>query len=312
MRFALQRFDGAALDRHEGRREDESFLGSAWQAARILVIDHGRVPVEGSPPRLRWTVPPHLPSSARAAAVLLGSRDDVAYWAVEAAETGGFADLGIADDALLDLRSAGLLLSAFEAGVVAHAAALLAWHRRSRYCGACGAPTVGELVGERRRCRGDDCGELAFPRTDPAIITLVTRDDECLLVHQPGWKPGMFATIAGFVGPGEGLESAVAREVREEVGLEIVAARYFASQPWPFPTSLMVGFLAEAAVGSRVELSAEVAAARWLSRPAIAAALRDGEIGLAPGLSISFSLVAHWYGDRDELTALARASPIQL
>src|SRR5690606_14980610 len=118
------------------------------------------------------------------------------------------------------------------------------WHARHRFCGVCGAPTVCQQGGHQRRCTG--CGAVHFPRTDPAVIVLVTRGERCLLGRSARFPHGMYSTLAGFVEPGESLEETVAREVFEEAGVRVGPPRYRSSQPWPFPASLMVGFRAEA------------------------------------------------------------------
>jgi NAD+ diphosphatase len=151
--------------------------------------------------------------------------------------------------------------------IAGRAVQLVAWDRTHRYCGRCGTPTE-ESQGERaKRC--PVCGLLAFPRLAPAVIVLVTRDDELLLARNANFPVAMYSTIAGFVEPGETLEEAVRREVKEEVGVEVGDVRYFASQPWPFPHSLMLGFTATWASGDVVVDEREIADARWFHRDAL-------------------------------------------
>ena len=148
-----------------------------------------------------------------------------------------------------ELRALAPGLPADEAGLLAYARALSIWRARHRYCGLCGAPTVPDRAGHLIRCTKESCLHEFFPRLDPAIIVLVTDGERALLGRQAGWAPGRYSTIAGFVEPGESLEDAVAREVMEETGVHVTRARYDSSQPWPFPSSLMIGFQARAERG---------------------------------------------------------------
>jgi NAD+ diphosphatase len=165
----------------------------------------------------------------------------------------------------LDLRRAGPALPADQVGLAAYARGLLHWHRRARHCGVCGAATAPRDGGHLRVCRQEDCRAEIFPRTDPAVIMLVAAGDRCLLGRQKIWPRGMYSTLAGFVEPGETLEQAVAREVLEESGVQVDEVRYFRSQPWPFPASLMLGFTAIART-EQIAISDELEDARWFSR----------------------------------------------
>lgn len=165
---------------------------------------------------------------------------------------------------LADLRLVGGLLPADEAEIVAYARGLLYWHRRARFCGACGGATKAKDGGHMRECEG--CDLKHFPRTDPAVMALVHRGDRCVLTRQPGWPKGFYAAVAGFVEPGESTEDATLREVKEELGLDVTNLVYFRSQPWPFPASLMIGFFAEATSDELVVDHGELEDARWFSR----------------------------------------------
>jgi NAD+ diphosphatase len=168
------------------------------------------------------------------------------------------------------------------------------WHARHRFCGVCGAPTESVDAGHRRRCTRPDCAADHFPRTDPAIIVLVHAGDRCLLGRQARWTPGQYSTIAGFVEPGEALEDAVAREVREETGVLVHDVRYHSSQPWPFPASLMVGFTAAAATRDVHVDGTELEDARWFSRDDIRRGLASGALRLSSPASISYALIRDW------------------
>jgi NAD+ diphosphatase len=181
-----------------------------------------------------------------------------------------------------------------QAAILTCARALMVWRSRHRHCGLCGAPTVARHAGHSLVCSSSECGAEFFPRIDPAVIVLVSDGEQVLLGRQAGWPPGRYSALAGFVEPGESLEDAVVREVREETGAQVTQLRYFASQPWPFPASLMIGFHAAAGSESRLEpivLDGELEHARWY-RPAELAA--DPAI-LPPSHSIARRLLESWY-----------------
>jgi NAD+ diphosphatase len=181
------------------------------------------------------------------------------------------ADLGITPSGgrYVELRQVGAVLSAREAGLCAYARGLAFWHARNRFCGVCGAPTRSEQGGHVRRCTA--CDAQHFPRSDPAVIVLVTHRDarhgeRCLLGRSARFAAGMYSTLAGFVEPGESLEETVRREVFEEAGLQLFAIDYRSSQPWPFPASLMLGFRARA-MTDRLEIDrSELVDAGWFSK----------------------------------------------
>ena len=174
---------------------------------------------------------------------------------------------------------------------MAYARAMSWWRARHRWCSACGAPATPQRAGHVVRCSNEACGIEVFPRIDPAIIVLVTDGDRALLGRQASWPPRRYSTIAGFVEPGESLEDAVAREVEEETGVRIASASYHSSQPWPFPSSLMLGFTAEALPGAIACADAELEDARWFSREQLA----RGEALLPPRTSISHRLIEQWF-----------------
>ncbi len=189
-----------------------------------------------------------------------------------------------------ELRPLAPLLPADEAGLLAYARAMAIWRARHRYCGACGAPTVPTHAGHILVCSNPACEHELFPRIDPAIIVLVSDGERALLGRQASWPPRRYSTIAGFVEPGESLEDAVAREVAEETGVAVSEVRYASSQPWPFPSSLMVGFRARAEPGSTVRVSGELEDARWFAREQ----LQAGEALAPPSQSISWRLIEGW------------------
>jgi NAD+ diphosphatase len=190
-----------------------------------------------------------------------------------------------------DLRMLAGVLPPDEAGLLAFARAMVWWQSKHQYCGTCGAQNQIIRGGHVAACTNPDCGTEHFPRTDPAIIVLVHDGKRALLGRQASWPAGRYSTIAGFVEPGESLEDAVAREVREETGIEVANVSYHSSQPWPFPSSLMVGFMAEA-TSTAIQLNdQELEDARWFSRADIAA----GTPRLPPSPSISYRLLEEWF-----------------
>jgi NAD+ diphosphatase len=195
-----------------------------------------------------------------------------------------------AEERFHDLRYLGSVLPADESNLAAHAIALINWHRLQRFCNACGSPTRNESGGNTRICENMVCAIRVFPRVDPAIIVLVSRRDQCLLGRQKSWPEGRFSTIAGFVEPGESLEDAVRREVREETNIRVGSVHYHSSQPWPFPSSLMLGFTASAESDDILLNDGELEDARWFSRKE----LRSGFPKLPYRLSIARRLVDNW------------------
>lgn len=208
----------------------------------------------------------------------------------------------------VNLRHAGLLLAADEAGLFAYAKGLAHWQRETRFCARCGAPLLLVSAGHRAQCTNPDCGRLHFPRTDAAVIMLVEHDGACLLGRQSGWPPHRYSTLAGFVEPGEALEDAVRREVAEESGVIVDEVRYHSSQPWPMPASLMVGFIATA-VSRQIRMrDRELEDARWFTPEQIVSGIAEGSFLPSTALSISYQLLAHWLQLRAglDLDALVR------
>jgi len=199
---------------------------------------------------------------------------------------------------LRELRPLAPVLPADSASLLAYARALALWKTRHRFCGACGAPNLPARAGHVMRCSRDGCGAESFPRLDPAIIVLVTdpSGERALLGRQAAWAPGRYSTIAGFVEPGESLEDAVIREVAEETGVLVDDVVYESSQPWPFPSSLMLGFRAVARTEAITLRDGELEDARWFTRADIAA----GHPALPPAGAISARLIDSWYSQPGE------------
>ena len=232
---------------------------------------------------------PLVCSASDAELVLLGRFEGCWCWLVDLPEAPA-AGLP-AGSRFEELRPLSARLHAGEAALLAYARGLSLWRARHRFCGTCGAPTVPERAGHVLRCTNPGTPHQIFPRIDPAIIVLVSDGDRALLGRQPSWPPGRYSTIAGFVEPGESLEDAVAREVMEECGVPVAGIRYHSSQPWPFPSSLMIGFHATAPAGSPIRLGGELEDARWISRDDIAA----GRVLLPPPHAIAHRLITAWF-----------------
>jgi NAD+ diphosphatase len=285
----------ATHDRSAHRREDETWLADRWADAssRVLVVEAGRALVgeDAAGPSLVFLAPDEAPDGER---FFLGVDGDTAYFAVVGA-------LGRRIDArAMDLREVGALLGDRDAGLLCHAVGLANWHVAHPRCARCGEPTIVGAGGHVRRCPAD--GSEHFPRTDPAVIMLVHDGaGRCVLGRQPVWPPRFFSTLAGFVEPGEAAETAVVREVAEEVGLDVTDVEFRASQPWPFPSSLMLGFRARARSGDLSIDGAELAEARWFSRDELRSAIAREEVQLPPPVSIAWLLITEWLEARDSV-----------
>lgn len=294
-------YAGSPLDRVGAQRED-----AAWVAAQLASPEALFVPVWRGGNLLRGAAsgPPEavfLPPSAALPAeadawALLGLDAGRPVFAVDLSRADVPLDLlGLAGtDApnFEDLRWFGGALPPRDAAILAHARGLMHWQTHHRFCAVCGAACQPKSAGHVMACTG--CGADHFPRTDPAVIMLVTRDDRALLGHSRRFgRSRMFSTLAGFVEPGESLEEAVAREVLEEAGIRVGAITYHSSQPWPFPASIMIGFHAEALSEAISIDTTELTEARWFTRDALRAPASQ-DFDLPPRASIARQLIEHW------------------
>ncbi|HYF73176.1 MAG TPA: NAD(+) diphosphatase [Nocardioides sp.] len=296
MTYPHERLSANPHDRTAQHRRDEDWLAQRWAdpSTRVLVVSGTRVrrPEDG---RVEWVSPADAPDGVR---LLLGEHGGRAWFAVvtdpalsQAAEPGEWTPLRgllphLADDA-------------DDAALVLHALGLAEWLFVTRFCPRCGEPLSPGSAGHELACPN---GHTHFPRTDPAVIMLVTSgepgaaDERCLLGRQAVWPEGRYSTLAGFCEPGETLEDAVRREVLEEVGVQVGDVEYFGNQPWPLPASLMIGFVGHALTTEvRVDQD-EIEDARWFTRAEMKTLAEAGTLLLPSGVSISRSLVEHWYG----------------
>lgn len=292
--FADLPFAGGDLDRDAARRADPDALSALFTDASTLVLEMvgDEVPVRRVADGSRLVLRPPRPSDREQLWFYLG-RADGEHWIAVCADTAE----GVDPELLRGPRQIGQYLTAREGGALATTLALAAWHRGHPRCPRCGAPTRATHGGWIRRCDAD--GSEHYPRTDPAIIVAITdAQDRLLLARGATWPEDRYSLLAGFVEPGESLAAAVAREVHEESGLVLSDITYVADQPWPFPSSLMVGFTARAVTTELHLDQAEIRAARWVTRDDLTALWASGEIARPNRFSISARLVEQWYGQR--------------
>jgi NAD+ diphosphatase len=291
-------------DRHAGTVTDVPLLSRAahdrdhlaralpdpaqGRPVRVLRVDEQRtVPVvEGAAgPELLYDEQPSWPADA----IYLGEAGGVPYAAVRTPRSLSVGGRSV--DSWAGLREVGSELSALDAGLLAQTIGIVEWHERNRFSPMTGAPTTIERAGWAQR--DPENGREVFPRTDPAVIMLVhDGGDRCVLGRQAVWPPGRFSILAGFVEPGESAEAAVAREVAEEVGITVTDVRYVSSQPWPFPQSLMLGFVARATETELRIDDDEIEEARWFSRDELRSG--TGPQALPPSVSIARYIIDRW------------------
>jgi NAD+ diphosphatase len=297
-------FSGSSLDRASNQRTD-----AAWVESQIAAVESRFLPVwrlqalvkSSDPPALAWATDAVLEFASKTTGpVLLGLRDGIAHFAADvSAIENPVEELGLEGAAsFAEARAVALSLPAGESAIFAQARSLLEWHATHGFCANCGEKTRSVQGGEIRFCA--DCQTEHFPRTNPVVIMIASLGERCLLGRQRGWPAGMYSPLAGFVDQGETIEEAVRREVMEEVGVRVGAVRYHASQPWPFPSSLMIGCMAEAE-SEEISLSGiELQDAQWFTRDQLRKVLSSAGsaegVSVPPPLSISHHLVKAWVG----------------
>ena len=289
-------FAGSPLDRVSERRSDDAWVRARLgdPATRVVAFSEGRplVSADGETRRLarltRERAEPLAPPADPP--LFLGLDGDDPLFAVELGDEGGLADLG----AFEELRGVALALPGPESGVAATARSLFEWRRRHRFCSACGRATDDVSWGWRRKCPA--CRAEHFPRVDPVVIMLPTLGGRCLLGRAPSWPPGRMSALAGFLEPGESIEEACAREMKEEAGLVAARVVYHSSQPWPWPSSLMIGLFAEVESDRVAVDGVELEAARWFTREEAREILdgRHPDVSAPAPLAIARQLLAAW------------------
>ena len=309
-------FGGSGLDRVAHLRGDGDAVAALWARGRVLPLWRGKPLMEGAArDRPCWIDPAHPEMAARRArAILLGMEDNMPRFALDMSDWTPDEAVGPLDGfhdpseqrhpalpdtaAFAELRRVMTGLTARDAELAATARALTGWHRSHRFCARCGAASDMAQAGWQRVCPA--CGGHHFPRTDPVVIMLITHGNSVLLGRSQGWPEGMYSLLAGYVEPGETLEAAVRREVFEEAGIAVGAVGYLASQPWPFPASLMVGCRG-AALNREITIDpTEIEDALWLTREEVLASFagEHGRVSAARDGAIARFLLHNWLADR--------------
>ena len=289
------------LQRHALRREAPIWIESTLESSTSHIIpvrgEHSLFYKKPAPRAALFPAPDVRHVIDPESLIYLGHNQGQDYFAVSVYDTPNIEQWERldADLSFESLWSTGTLIDEFEASLLAYARGMCYWHQRTRFCGSCGSATYSGRAGHSRTCSNAQCESVFFPRTDPAVIVLVHDGDYCLMGHQHGWPENQYSTLAGFVEPGETIEQAVVREIKEESGIDVASLEYHSSQPWPFPGSVMLGFNA-CAMSREVTLhDGELTDARWFSREEVQAAeAGNGWLRLPSRISIARRLVEDW------------------
>ena len=300
-------FAGNPLDRGEAERRDEEWIRdkAGDPSSKFLPMLDGKVLItEESQPALGWISLDDLNLAGfDLDRIFLGLLEDTAYFVVDVSKNGSVGKHLQANKnrTFEDARTAAEMLSGPEAGVLAQGRAQINWHNSHGFCSVCGHKTVIKRGGQKREC--PECTAQHFPRVDPVIISVVSDQDRCLLGQSRGRLASMnrYSALAGFVDQGESIEEAVAREVMEEAGIKIINVRYHSSQPWPFPSSLMIGCLAEAATTDISMDTEEMTDVRWFERQEVLLALdgKSEKLALPGPIAIAHHLIKAWATKED-------------
>ena len=304
-RSSLNGFVAHELDRATARRKNDTWIQEQMKSESARFVPLWRLKnlfTEGPAPRAALLNAVELGEETIRTALsvsFLGEERGRAIYAVELPKDDPSVPERMAGFGQFhELRTMSPILERPEGALLAYSRAVTYWHSRHRFCGDCGSPTRITHGGHIRVCTNDTCGQQHFPRTDPAIIVRIDSGDSCLLGRQAIWPKHRYSVIAGFVEPGETLEDAVVREVMEETGVRVKSVHYHSSQPWPFPSSLMLGFSATADKEDTRLRDHELEDARWFSRVEMESGIRDGSLLLPPVISIAFRLVEDWFNSK--------------
>lgn len=283
---------GLVIDRADARRGNQAALDALLESddTQVLFVWRSKNHVDDArPPEPVISNMAALRSLPHAPPIFLGDVDGAPLFAADISEVEDPAEAGI-EHSFADLRRAGAFMEPSRAKLLGYARGMCRWNRVTRFCELCGGDLRMSHAGFARDCAG--CSHRHFPRTDVAVMILVTQDGECLLARQASWPKGMFSALAGFVEPGESLEDCVHRETGEEVGLSLKSVAYRGSQPWPFPRQLMVGYECEA-TNREVSLDdQELSEFRWCTREGLRASLdRKADFFVPPPLSLAHGLI---------------------
>ena len=300
-------FTSNPLERAEVERRNQNWIADREEdpTSRFLLFQHLNVLVEdGETTKLAWISRAELTASAvDGPRFLLGLKKRIAHFAIDISNNHrlNFEHTRRFEDA----RSAAATLSIEDAGILAQARSNVDWHSRHQFCGTCGQPTESRRGGQQRSCTS--CSAEHFPRTDPVVIVVVTDGERCLLGQSRGRlaKINLYSALAGFVDQGESIEEAVRREVGEEAGIELGEVRYHSSQPWPFPSSLMIGCHADALTTTIRADVVEMHDVRWFDRSIVRRALAgvDSELKVPGEIAIAHHLISAWASNTDRATA---------
>ncbi|MCH7744939.1 MAG: NAD(+) diphosphatase [Chloroflexi bacterium] len=295
-------FAGNPLNRGESERRDEEWISNRARDSKSKFLpmkDLNVLITTNAQPELGWLNFDELTRiGAESNPIFLGLLEETAYFTVDISNLDDAVSQlqSSADRRFEDARAASELITGPEAGILAQARSQLDWHNRHGFCSVCGHPTTIQRGGQTRQCAG--CNAHHYPRTDPVIIVVVTDGNRCLLGQSRGRmaSSNRYSALAGFVDQGESIEEAVTREVMEESGIKIKNIRYHSSQPWPFPSSLMMGFHAEASTTDIAMDAEEMADVQWFEREEVLLALEGKSEKLAvPGpIAIAHHLIKAW------------------
>ena len=300
-------FSGVRLDRADHRRTDADWIEAQLHdpvSRFIPVWNQQSIVFNGDEPRAALINREALDGllDADASLAFLGialEENGVAHFAVDLSHLPVETLIArYSGGALMDLRDSVQLVPAHEAAILAYARGLMYWHQKNGYCAACGHKSAARRAGHERACTNPACGTAHFPRTDSAVIVLVHDGDDCLLCRQSHWPTGMHSTLAGFLEPGESLEETVAREIFEESGVRVSDVRYHSSQPWPFPASIMVGFMAKAESREIIVDDKELEYAHWYGRDWLHNVVDSDTFRMPGKYSIARRLIDDWIEGR--------------
>lgn len=290
-------FSTSLIDRQGPVRTDASGLNALWNnsSSRTLLWHDGQFMLQGCEPRfLDFSRAGDLTESMDDP-VYLGQYEQTSYFACRIREI----DESLVEADFVSLRQASRMVNEFHRELMFYAQGILNWLQNHAFCSRCGSDTEVINAGHGRECKNSSCGKTLYPKIDPAVIFSIINnsgpESKILLGRQKSWEKNRYSVVAGFVEPGESLEGAVRREALEETGLKLDRVDYVASQAWPFPDSLMMGFSAECSQQDITLVDEELEAADWFSASDIEAGLKNGLLKLPFNISISWHLINRWF-----------------